>query len=63
MKQLKRWGVALLAAMTLLAGAARAEIVPAALPDGHITQSVVIDGKAVAVDADIYGETVQQVHA
>ena len=63
MKQLKRWSAALLAALTLTAGAARAEIVPAAAPDGHITQSVVIDGKNVAVDADVYGETVRQVQA
>lgn len=63
LKKMKRWGMALLAALTLTAGAARAEIVPAAVPDGHITQSVVIDGKDVAVDADIYGGTVQEVQA
>ena len=63
MKHMKRWVMALLAALLLTAGAARAEIVPAAVPDGHITQSIVIDGKDVAVDADIYGETVKEVQA
>ena len=63
MKHMKRWSAALLAALTLTAGTASAEIVPAAAPDGHITQSVVIDGKDVAVDADIYGGTVQEVQA
>ena len=63
MKRMKRWGMALLAALTLTAGAARAEIAAQAEPDGHITASVVIDGKNVAVDADVYGGTVQSVQA
>lgn len=63
MKRMKRWGMALLAGLMMTACAARAEIVPQAEPDGHLTAGVVIDGKTVAVDADLYGDTVREVQA
>lgn len=42
---------------------ARAELVEPAAPDGHIAQTLIIDGVKVSVDADVYGSDVEAVQA
>lgn len=63
MRKYMRLWCALLAALWLVPGAACAEIVPADEPDMHIQRTIVIGGKEVAVDADVYGTGVREVQA
>lgn len=64
----KRIGLAgrallLAAALMALSAAAAAELVPPDAPDGHIVQTLSIDGGDVAVNADVYGASVETVQA